>query len=89
MDKVNEKNNLTKTIQELCNEPNWTSDSQVAAIETLVLFVYYPKLSSPSDINIERMNAVHTASNCDPQILPFSDSVCCSIKRTYLQGGWL
>ena len=88
--KYKQKDDVTKTFKELCNEPLSISENQLDVLEKFILFVYFPKQTSYECINIERMNAFIASPHSNLRLIPCSrNGLREHIKRACLQSGWL
>ena len=88
--KYEEKLILTKTFQNLCDEPRDINDDQIVILEIFIVSVYFPKMEVAGNINVDRMNAFRKNPNCDLRLIPFSrPGLVEHTKRACIQGCWL
>ena len=81
---------LTHVFQELSNVPPLVNEEQISILEKFLVFIYYPKLVGPVDLDTQRMRDFeHSTHNNFRLIPPSKNGFIEHIKRSSYEAGWV
>ena len=81
---------LTHVFSELSSRPTTITEEQLLVLEKFILFVYYPQLIGPADLDTQRMREFEFSTSNSLRLIPPSKSgLVQHIKRASYEAGWI